>query len=153
MALSSRVLRTRNMRHLTATHPTSISWEVRRPSPGVRPLPRAEATTTSVLYWGSIDSYNTLTFLSNGSVVGTFTGSQFPPAGGAQTAADANEYVDFLFSNGASYNSVALSTTSANFELDNLAYGNVAATPEPSSLLLLGTGLLSAVGVARKRFA
>ncbi len=102
------------------------------------------------LYWGSIDAYNTITFLLNGAPLagGVFTGADFSPADGNQTAAATNEYVDFFFSGGQAYNQVSFSTSQLNFEFDNMAYG---AIPEPGSLALLAAGLLGFGVLARRR--
>ena len=55
------------------------------------------------LYWGSIDAYNTITFSLAGAVVASYTGSAFPPANGSTSAANTNEFVDFLFTGGSTY--------------------------------------------------
>ncbi|MGI4756978.1 MAG: Npun_F0296 family exosortase-dependent surface protein [Janthinobacterium lividum] len=100
------------------------------------------------LYWGSIDSANTLTFLSNGTQVGSISGSQL-----LANYPNTNEFVDVFFAGGTTYDSVAFTTPNPNFELDNVTYGNVAVTPEPSTFVMLGTGVLGVAGVIKRRLA
>lgn len=102
------------------------------------------------LYWGSIDTYNKISFFNGATDVGDFTGAAFPPATGDNSAPNTNEYVNFFFSPGTSYTSVQLSTSQANFEFDNIAYGN-APVPEPASLALLGAGILGVGMMSRRR--
>lgn len=101
------------------------------------------------LYWGSIDAFNSIAFSLNGVNVGAYTGADFPPSNGNQSAADTNEFVSFTFSPGTGYDTVTFTTTQANFELDNVSYAND--IPEPASLTLLGAGLAGVAWRTRRR--
>lgn len=104
------------------------------------------------IYWGSIDSFNSLTFFNNGVSIGTFTGADVlanSALEGNQIAPGSNEYVNFFFG-AQSYTSVTVASSNLAFESDNWAFGHNA--PEPYSAGLLGLGLLGmAAGVRRRR--
>lgn len=100
------------------------------------------------LYWGSIDSYNTLEFLRDGAVVASFTGSQITAVADGNQAADrTNRYVNFSFGAGEHFNAVRLKSTGFAFESDNHAF---VAVPAPAAVGLLGLGLLGFCAARRR---
>ena len=114
--------------------------------------------------WGSIDTYNTLTFTdaAGNPLLGaqySFTGTQIAGmipafATGNQTAADQNPLVTFLFSGGdeAIVRGFQLSSSGTNaFEIDNIAVNGV---PEPGTwaMMLLGFGAIG-LGMRRRKGA
>lgn len=109
-------------------------------------------------YWGSIDTYNTVTFYAGtgetGTVLGSFTGGQIPgaTADGNEISAANNRRVNFDFGTDTA-RSVRFSSSQIAFELDDIAGvvgGNVSPTPEPSvwATLMSGFGL---IGFAMRR--
>lgn len=104
------------------------------------------------LYWGSVDSYNTVQFFLGGSPVvgGSFTGDDITPllANGNQDSYSSNRYVIF---SSLAYDRVVLGSNTAAFEIDNIA----SAVPEPATwaLMLIGFGGIAFMAYRRARRA
>jgi hypothetical protein len=98
------------------------------------------------LYWGSMDSYNTITFLRDQGQIATFSGAAIAGltglvADGDQQSPLSNRYVNFDFG-AAFYDEVILSTSNFAFEVDNIAFGDPPVpVSEPGTLMLLGSAL------------
>jgi len=111
------------------------------------------------LYWGSIDGYNSITFFDEGQVIATYSGDDIAAMTGLApdgnwNDASANRYINF-YTGDNFFDQVVLSTTDFGFEVANIAYGDppiaVAAVPEPSSLVLLGSAFTSLALARRQR--
>jgi hypothetical protein len=115
----------------------------------------AATQTAFGLYWGSIDAYNEIQFLSgtgnSATPVATYYGNTLnavPPVGsdGDQSSSMTNAYIMFTFS-GLTFNEVIFSSSQNSFESDNIyavqssiPAGFASPVPEPSTwaMLLLG---------------
>lgn len=105
------------------------------------------------LFWGSIDSYNSVSFYLNNALVATYSGSaivgQF--ANGDQLSYNANRYVNFDFGN-STFDTVQLTSTGFAFESDNHAIRNIVSVSEPATFILILVGLIG-LGMARRRMS
>jgi hypothetical protein len=107
------------------------------------------------LYWGSLDGWNSIAFLSSHAQIAAFSGTEIATltglvADGDQQSSASNRYINFDLG-AAFYDEVVLATTTFNFEVDNVAFGNGLEIPEPGPLMLLGFALGSAMVLSRRR--
>ena len=128
-------------------------------APLLAKLPNGSYINYFGLYYGSIDSYNNVSFSGVNGALTTVTGTQIlnqlGGSSGNQQNASSNAYVNVLFDQADAFNAFTFSTTGVAFEMDNLVIGIgvPAQVPEPGPLSLLGAGLAALAVISRRKQA
>ena len=103
-------------------------------------------------YWGSIDAFNSIQLLNRkGGVIGTVSGSSFPPAAGSLKLGSQNRRVEFTLT-GADRQLGGIKLNSKSFALESDTYA-FAAVPEPSAWALMISGFAGVGMTLRARRA
>jgi hypothetical protein len=106
------------------------------------------------LLWGSVDSYNTLSFYENGTLVGSITGNDVTASPNGDQGINGTLYVNIYSTT--PFDEIVATSSQYAFEFDNLAYSNTIPpalnAPLPAALPLFASGL-GVLGIAgwRKR--
>ena len=110
------------------------------------------------LYWGSVDSYNSIEFLNGSNVLATYTGANILPLlvdNGVTNNFSSNGFVEFTNFGSAGYTEVILGSTQNAFEIDNVAdmtknAPKISGVPETSTWAMMILGFFG-VGFAAYR--
>jgi len=145
-------------------NPISLAKETTKyvsvPEPGGLPAVSVSVTNLNGSYnyfgiwWGSMDTYNTLQLLLEDTVVATLTGSAVadPNATGDQVLPATNRYVNIFLEEGKQFDNFRMTSDNYAFEADNIALATTQPIPEPVSMLLFGTGLVGIGGYLRRKY-
>lgn len=107
------------------------------------------------LYWGSLDTYNTIKFYDGASLVASFNGSQIATLGGltangGQNSFASSRYVNFDFTSGDRFDRVVLKSGNNSFELDNIYVSSPIPEPATWAMMLIGFAGLGYVASRRR---
>jgi hypothetical protein len=145
-------------------NPISLAKETTKyvsvPAPGGLPAGSVSVTNLNGSYnyfgiwWGSMDTFNTLELLLEDTVVATLTGSDVadPNATGDQVLPATNRYVNIFLEEGKQFDNFKMTSDNYAFEADNIALATTQPIPEPVSMLLFGTGLVGIGGYIRRKY-
>lgn len=125
------------------------------------PSPTSHSATFSLgeeanyfgLFWGSIDSFNIISFLLDDNIIASYSGADIFGhfADGNQFSENSNRYINFDFEN-STFNTVKLQSSNFAFESDNHAFKMIVSqVSESSSYGLLLIGLASLFAMKRRK--